>query len=71
MEDDINCVTYTERVFKAISKLDDEATKQAIKDYVREKYPNENVRVDFLNQDIVDEVIRLGLAEYERRKLGE
>lgn len=70
-EDDINCVTYNQRVIKAVVKQEDEATKQVIKDYVLREYPNQNVRVDFINKDTVDEIIMLGLAEYQRRKLGE
>lgn len=71
LEEDIDCVMYSQRVIKAIVKQDDEATKQAIKDYVLREYPNQNVRVDFLNKDTVDEIIKLGIAEYQRRKLGD
>ena len=69
IEEDINCITYSGRIIKAVVKLDDEATKQAIKDYALKEYPKENVRVDFLNKDIVDEIIIMGLAEYQRRKV--
>lgn len=71
LEDDIECLMYTQRVIKAVVKQDDKATKQAIKDYVLREYPNQNLRVDFLNKDTVDEIIKLGIAEYQRRKLGD
>ena len=71
LEEDIDCVMYSQKVIKAVVKQDDEATKQAIKDYVLREYPNQNVRVDFLNKEIIDEIIMLGIAEYQKRKLGD
>lgn len=59
---------YQERVIKEIVKKDDEYTRQAIKDYFMEKYPKQNLRFDFLDKEIVDEIIKLGIAEYQRRK---
>lgn len=64
--------SFSERVIKEVVKRDDEHTKQVIKDYVRHRYPKENIRIDFLDEEIVDEIINLGVAEYQRRQiLGE
>ena len=66
---DINSILgYQERVIKEIIKKDDEYTMQAIKDYFRKKYPKENLRFDFLDEEIVNEVLELGIAEYQRRQ---
>lgn len=66
---DINLILgYQERVIKEIVKKDDEYTRQAIKDYFRKKYPKENLRFDFIDEEIVDEIINLGIAEYQRRQ---
>lgn len=58
--------TYHERVIKEIVRKDDEYTKQVIKDYFIKKYPKENIKFDFLDEEIVDEIIQLGIAEYQR-----
>lgn len=63
-----SCYVYSELVVKEIVKRDDEHTKQVIKDYYKRKYPNENVRIDFLDEEVVDEIIRLGIAEYQQRQ---
>mgnify|MGYP004493095067 CR=1 FL=1 len=66
---DINSILeYQERVIKEIVKKDDEYTRQTIKDYFRKKYPKENLRFDFLDKEIVDEIIKLGIAEYQKRQ---
>lgn len=57
-------MSYTETVFKQIVKKDDEYTRRVIKDYVRQKYPNKNVRIDFLDEEVVDKIIDLGIQEY-------
>ena len=59
--------SYTEKVYKAIVEQDDEYTKQVIVDYVRRNYPNENVKIDFLDEEIVRKIIDLGIAEYQKR----
>ena len=41
---------FKEKVIKQLVKRDDEHTKQIIKDYVRNKYPKENIRIDFLDE---------------------
>lgn len=60
--------SFSERVIKKIVKRGDEHTKQVIKEYFREKYPKENIRIDFLDEEIVDEIIKLGIVEYQRRQ---
>ena len=55
--------SFSERVIKEVVKRDDEYTKQVIKDYVRNRYPKENLRFDFLDEEIVDEIIKLGITE--------
>ncbi len=63
-----SCYVYSELVVKEIVKRDDEYTKQVIKDYYKRKYPKENVRIDFLDEEVVDEIIRLGIEEYQQRQ---
>ena len=60
--------SFSERVIKEIVKKDDEHTKQVIKDYLRERYPKENIRIDFLDEKIVNQIIELGIAEYQKRQ---
>ena len=57
-----------EMVIKEVVKKDDEYTKQVIKDYFIKKYPKENLKFDFLDEEIVNEVIRLGITEYQRKQ---
>ena len=63
---ELDIFSYQERVIKKIVKKDDEYTKQVIKDYFIKKYPKENIKFDFLDEEIVDEIIKLGIAEYQR-----
>lgn len=60
--------SFSERVIKEVVKRDDEHTKQVIKDYVRNRYPKENLRFDFLDEEIVNQIIELGIAEYQKRQ---
>lgn len=60
--------SFSERVIKEVVKRDDKHTKQVIKDYVRNRYPKENIRIDFLDEEIVNQIIELGIAEYQRRQ---
>lgn len=66
--DKLDIVSYQESVIKEIVKKDDEYTKQVIKDYFIKKYPKENIKFDFLDEEIVDEIIKLGIAEYKKRQ---
>lgn len=58
--------SFSERVIKEVVKRDDEYTKQVIRDYFTNKYPKENLRFDFLDEEIVNEIIKLGITEYQR-----
>ena len=60
--------SFSERVIKEVVKRDDEYTKQVIKDYFRKKYPKKNIRIDFLDEEIVNQIIELGIAEYQKRQ---
>lgn len=60
--------SFSERVIKEVVKRDDEYTKQVIKDYFTKRYPKENIRIDFLDEEIVNQIIELGIAEYQRRQ---
>lgn len=60
--------SFSERVIKEVVKRDDEHTKQVIKDYVRNRYPKENIRIDFLDEEIVNQIIELGIAECQKRQ---
>ena len=42
--------------------------ERVIKDYFIKKYPKENIKFDFLNEEIVDEIIKLGIAEYKKKQ---
>lgn len=65
--------SYKEKVYRAIVRQDDEYTKQVIVDYIKRNYQNENVKIDFLNEEIVRKIIDLGIAEYQKnmKKGGE
>ena len=60
--------SFSERVIKEVVKRDDKYTKQVIRDYFTKQYPKENLRFDFLDEEIVNEIIKLGIAEYQRRQ---
>lgn len=60
--------SYQERVIREVVKRDDEYTKQVIRDYFTKRYPKENLKFDFLDEEIVDEIIKLGIEEYQRRQ---
>lgn len=60
--------TFSERVIKEVVKRDDEYTKQVIRDYFTKRYPKKNIRIDFLDEEIVNQIIELGIAEYQRRQ---
>lgn len=66
---DINSILgYQERVIKEIAKKDDEYTKQVIRDYFTKRYPKENLKFDFLDEEIVNQILNLGIAEYQKRQ---
>lgn len=68
MKTDDDIFTFQERAIKEVVKKDDEHTKQTIRNYFIKRYPKENLRFDFLDEEIVDEIIRLGITEYQKRQ---
>lgn len=68
MKTDNEIYSFQEKVIKEIVKRDDEHTKQVIRDYFIKKYPKENLRFDFLDEEIVSEIIELGITEYQKRQ---
>ena len=66
--DKLDIFSYQQRAIKEIVKKDDEYTKQVIKDYFIKKYPKENIKFDFLDEEVVEKIIELGIVEYKRRK---
>lgn len=70
MEEDI-IATYIQHVYKEVIERDDIATKKCIYEYIQNRYPKEDVRVDFLDKEIVDEIIDLGIQEYLKAHRGD
>lgn len=69
MENNIeNFNTFTETIIKQIVSKDDEETRKMIIKYAKEKYPKENVRIDFYDEEIVRQIIALGIAEYIKKQ---
>lgn len=60
-----------QRMATAIINEQDELSMQSIRDYFKEKYPNEYVNITFLDEKKVNEVIKLGISEYQRRHRDE
>ena len=60
--------SFSERVIKEVVKRDDEHTKQVIRDYFTKRYPKENLKFDFLDEKIVNQILNLGIAEYQKRQ---
>ena len=60
--------SFSERVIKEVVKRDDEHTKQAIRNYFTKRYPKQNLKFDFLDEEIVNQILNLGIAEYQRRQ---
>lgn len=56
-----------QRMITAIVSEQDKLAMQSIKDYFKEKYPKEYVNITFLDESKVNEIIKLGIAEYRRR----
>mgnify|MGYP006986393849 CR=1 FL=1 len=65
---ELDIFSYQERRIKEIVKKDDEYTKQVIKDYFTKRYPKENLKFDFLDEEIVNQILNLGIAEYQKRQ---
>ena len=67
---DENCMSFTQHIIKEIVAKDDENTKQVILDYAMKKSAEigQEIRVDFIDKEIVDEIIKLGIEAYNRKK---
>lgn len=59
-----NYNTFTQRVMKQIVSKDDEETRKLLIKYAKEKYPKDEVRIDFYDEEIVKKIISLGITEY-------
>lgn len=59
--------TIQGRIFTAIVDTRDKQTIKEIKEYFKNKYKNEYVDIALLDEKKVDEIIKLGIAEYKRR----
>lgn len=68
--DENNILSVTEHVIKEVVARDDEFTKQVISDYAMKKSQEigEKIRVDFIDKEVVDEIINLGIHAYMRKK---
>ena len=59
--------TIQRRIFTSIVDTRDKQIIKEIKEYVKNKYKNEDVEVILLDEKKVDEIIKLGIAEYKKR----
>lgn len=61
---------FKETVWKEVVAKDDEHTKQVISDYAMKRAAEigEKIRVVFIDKEVVDEIIELGIQEYLRRE---
>lgn len=59
--------TIQRRMVTAIVDTRDEQIIKEIKEHFKNKYKNEDVEVILLDEKKVDEIIKLGIAEYKRR----
>ena len=68
--DENNIMTVTENVIKEIVAKDDEHTKQIISDYAMKKSAEigEKIHVKFIDKEIVDKIINLGIIEYMKKQ---
>lgn len=68
---DNDVLSVKQRMITAIVDKQNELQMQSMKDYFKEKYPNEYVNITFLDESKVNEVIKLGISEYKRRHRDE
>lgn len=67
--DENYCLKVTENIIKQVVAKDDEHTKQVMKEYAMQKSKEigEKINMCFIDKEIVDEIIELGIQEYSRR----
>ena len=57
----------TDYVIKEIVKKEDEDTKKMIIEYAKTRFPRQNVSIEFYDEEMIEEIIDLGIQEYLRR----
>lgn len=60
-------LTTQGRMITAIIDTRDKQTIKEIKEHFKNKYKNEYVDIALLDEKKVDEIIKLGIAEYKKR----
>lgn len=62
---------YTEKIIAQVVKKDDEITLKAIQDYISKRKTefDENIRAVIIDEDKLRYILKLGIAEYEKRNL--
>ena len=48
-------------------KKNDEDTRKMIIEYAKTRFPRENVSIEFYDEEMIEEIIDLGIREYLRR----
>lgn len=56
----------TNCVIKEIVKKDDEDTKKMIIEYAKTRFPRKDVSIEFYDEEMIEEIIDLGIQEYLR-----
>lgn len=59
------------RIVTAIVDTRDKQVLEEIKKHFKNKYKDEYVNIALLDEQIVDEIIKLGITEYKRRTSNE
>lgn len=57
----------TDYVIKEIVKKEDEDTGKMIIEYAKTRFPRQNVSIEFYEEEMIEEIIDLGIKEYLRR----
>lgn len=57
----------TDYVIKEIVKKEDEDTRKMIIEYAKTRSPRKNVSIEFYEEEMIEEIIDLGIKEYLRR----
>lgn len=67
----IDIFTIQSRIVAAIVDTRDKQVLEEIKKHFKNKYKDEYVNIALLDEQIVDEIIKLGITEYKRRTSNE
>ena len=57
----------TDYVIKEIAKKEDEDTRKMIIEYAKTRFPRKDVSIEFYDEEMIEEIIDLGIKEYLRR----